>query len=366
MFQLPALPRTLAAVRRDVTSERAEVRASAVRDAAKLAQGDAALASELGALLIERLADAAPQVRAAAALGLADMEHVDALPKLLVLVEDEHVAVRQMALTALGELGDRRALARVQRALADDRPDVRFQALLAFGRLEPELREQLAACVRASRDEDEAVRHVAFRLAEERLEDEPSRKGDAAVLEVSKKCMQDAEADVALCAVSYWLKSELRGDLGDSKTSGVARALLAELVSRGTVRGKKPSKEEESWAVELAGAVAWEGAQLDAVKLNLQRRAFGLRRYFGNTCTMNAKIALARLGDKAAEAAIISDLQGSNRELQSLAVVAAGRAGLTSARALVLGLKTRLGAELVDESLRLIAASEARAKTERK
>src|SRR5579859_1394708 len=111
------LPRSLEASFRDLGSERASTRASAIRDVVRYARlGDGARSRAIP--LLERLLreDDSPRVRADAALGLADMAAHEALPALLVSVEDEDPGVRQMALTALGEIGDVRAAPRLSRA----------------------------------------------------------------------------------------------------------------------------------------------------------------------------------------------------------------------------------------------------------
>ena len=66
---------------------------------------------------------------------LADIGAREALSSLLVAVEDDDPHVRQMALSSLGELGDPRATQRLERALRDARPEVRYQAVIAFSRV---------------------------------------------------------------------------------------------------------------------------------------------------------------------------------------------------------------------------------------
>src|SRR5262245_33082096 len=122
MFHAPCLPRTLDAALRDLVSTTASVRASAVHD---LAERGAQAREKVVRGLERALSDASAGVRSAAALALADVKGVEALPSLLVAVEDDDAHVRQMALCALGEIGDPRAGERLRRALSDNRPEVR-------------------------------------------------------------------------------------------------------------------------------------------------------------------------------------------------------------------------------------------------
>ncbi|MGK4422734.1 HEAT repeat domain-containing protein, partial [Klebsiella pneumoniae] len=68
-------------------------------------------------------------------------------------------------LAALGEIGDTRALARLERALGDPRPEMRYQAVIAFARVavaHPESRGDVErALLRATDDADESVRYIA-------------------------------------------------------------------------------------------------------------------------------------------------------------------------------------------------------------
>ena len=108
------LPRNLEAAFRDLESERAATRAAAIRDVVRHALGADGTRERAVPLLEKALReDAVAQVRAAAALALADLGAAEALATLLVAVEDEDPHVRQMALSALGEIGDARAAARL-------------------------------------------------------------------------------------------------------------------------------------------------------------------------------------------------------------------------------------------------------------
>src|SRR5262249_46181457 len=114
--------------------------------------------------------DDTPAVRSEAAVALADLAAHEALPTLLVAVEDDDAHVRQMALSALGEIGDARAAPRLERALRDSRPEVRYQAVIAFARIAKDEPQTVATALgRALDDEDAAIRYIAMRIAEEQL-----------------------------------------------------------------------------------------------------------------------------------------------------------------------------------------------------
>src|SRR5688572_20599418 len=171
MLAPPPLPRTLEASLRDLDSTRPEVRASAIGDLVRHARRDDDVKKTALPKLEARLADEHPGVRAAAAIALGDLEAKDVLPKLLVLVDDDDAHVRQMAINALGEIGDERAAPRLRRALTDSRPEVRYQSTIAIARVVSDAKEVEDALLRATRDDDDAIVHIALRIAEERIDE---------------------------------------------------------------------------------------------------------------------------------------------------------------------------------------------------
>src|SRR6185369_1452283 len=54
-----------------------------------------------------------------------------------------------------------------RRALMDARPEVRFQAVIAFPRVTPRKEDAKSAVLDAMRDEDPLVVHIALRMSEE-------------------------------------------------------------------------------------------------------------------------------------------------------------------------------------------------------
>lgn len=85
-------------------------------------------------LLIEALADRAPETRIYAALALGRLHDPAAVPPLLKAFSDDERDVRKAAAYALGELGDRRALPLLVTALQDPIADVRYNAAIAVAR----------------------------------------------------------------------------------------------------------------------------------------------------------------------------------------------------------------------------------------
>ncbi len=165
MFGAPLLPRTLEAALRDLGAAKPADRAASVRDLARHAEADR---ERVIHGLVRALRDDAGEVRTAAAgSALADLRGVEALPDLLLAVEDEDALVRQMAIAALGEIGDPRATERLRRALGDSRAEVRFQAVMAFPRVCASREDAEEALLAATRDDDPLVCHIALRMAEE-------------------------------------------------------------------------------------------------------------------------------------------------------------------------------------------------------
>lgn len=337
MLGPPPLPRTLEASVRDVASARAEVRASAIGDLVSHARGSADVRARALPLLAARLTDEAPRVRAAAAVGLGDLAATEHVTALLVAIEDDDAHVRQMALNALGEIKDPRALPRLRRSLRDGRPEVRYQALIAFTRVTADDEEIEAALLDAASDDDDAVVHIAFRLAEERLD--AGKSPGERLLARARTLLGGGAPPLALVAAI------LLGKAGDPS----AKPLIADVVS-GKRSGPSPDREDERAAVELAGELGLR----DSIPA-LERRAFGLGRWVKDTSAFHARIALARMGHPRASAEILRDLESNRRDVRSAAVVAAGRARLVRARdAIAVLTASSVDAELTREALALL------------
>jgi HEAT repeat protein len=330
MFQPSSLPRTFDACLRDLGSTKVGSRAGAASDLVRHAKVDPSKRDEIVSRLERALSDEAPAVRSAAAIALADLRAESAVPKLLVAIDDDDDHVRQMALTALGEIGDARATPRLARALSDERPEVRYQAIIAFPRVCDDAEDVARALATATRDDDFNIRYIALRLAEEHS------VRDARVLERAARLLDDEASDVGVAAAILLTKA---GDeRGHDKVLAIARGVLA------------AQKEDEREAVESCGSAGLRRAIPD-----LERRAFGLASKVRDTCSFHAIVALARLGHPRAIASIERDLAARSLETRQAAVVAAGRARLTSARAIIAQLRD-VDADLRDEALAALDA----------
>ena len=335
MLGPPPLPRNLEACVRDLASARPEVRVSAIEDLVRHAKLSDFVRARAVTLLAEKLGDAHPRVRSQAAVALADLAASEALPQLLVAVEDDDGHVREMALSALGEIGDTRALPRLRRALADDRPEVRYQAIIAFARVAKDGDDVDAALFDAANDDDDAIVHIALRVAEERLDD--GKKADGRLVRRAKELLDAERAEVATVAAIFLAKA------GDESGHDLVLRVI-----RGQVSA---DKEDERAAVELAGEI-----ELRAAIPDLERRAFGLARHVKDTCAFHAKIALARMGHARAKASILGDLDSVRKEVRAAAVVAAGRARISEAKPTIERLpEAACDPDLVREALALLA-----------
>ena len=340
MLGPPLLPRNLEASVRDLGSEKSATRAAAATDLVRHASTDDAVRSDAVPRLVKLLEDPDVRVRAAAAVALGDLRANDAVTPLLVAAFDDDAYVRQMALNALGEIGDARALPRLRRALTDTRPEVRYQTIIAFARIADRSPETDASEVddllfAAIVDEDDAIAHIALRVAEERLE--AGRMPDTRLLAraralVAPEADRPASPHVRLAAAIVLAKS--RDDRGYD--------LVLRVVRGSKIGGQAPDKEDERAAVELAGEIGDR-----AVVPFLERRAYGAMRFVRDTCPFHARIALARLGHARASSEILAELGSSRREVLSGAVVSAGRARLKEARAFI----ERLTSSAVDPEL---------------
>ncbi|MCL2777088.1 MAG: HEAT repeat domain-containing protein [Polyangiaceae bacterium] len=320
MLGPPPLPRNLDAALRDLDSARPEVRASAVEDLVRHAQANDDIKARAVACVVRLLDDSVAGVRSAAAVALGDLRAIDAVPALLHAVDDVDGHVRQMAINALGEIGDTSTLPRLRRALGDRRPEMRYQAIIAFARACKDHGEVRHALFFATNDDDDAVVHIALRLAEERLDAARAAAAEGDAVDVDARMIARARALLSSSSPHIALVASIYlGKAGDDAGHGVIR----EVVRTGKVFGQLPDKEEERAAVELAGELG-----LADLTLDLERRVWGLRRMVSDTCAFHAKIALARMGHRRACDEILRDMSSARRADREAAVIAAGRARL--------------------------------------
>jgi HEAT repeat protein len=352
VFAPSPLPRNLEASFRDLGSEKPTMRVSAIRDVVRHAlRGDETRARAIPLLEKALKGDVAPGVRAEAAVALADLAAHEALAGLLVAVEDDDAHVRQMALAALGEISDPRAGQRLERALRDPRPEVRYQAVIAFARVaKDEPGAVTEALVHALDDVDDAIRYIAMRVAEEGLAASPGEPKSDALFARAAELIEGPDAAVSVVAGLYLAR------LRDPRGLAIVEEVVAE-------RRTCPEVEDEQACVELAGEL-----DLRETIPSLERRAWGRRRalraFFSwgagdrASCAWHARSALARMGHERARAEILADLASWRRETREAAVVAAGRACLGEARGVLESLGGSVDGSLVREALVRLAVVE--------
>lgn len=317
MFALSPLPRTVQAALRDFGSSKLSTRISALRDLVRHA-GKGEL--EASRAVRDALADRAEEIRAEAALGLADAEIREGAESLATVARrDESLRVRQMALLALGELGE--SSTTILKALVEARKEgdaeERFQALLSLHQLRATGVKE--AILESMLDPDPEVRRLAFRIARAEwaeLSDFPAIGRTRA-----RAALEDPHVSVSIAAALTL------AEFGDASGSSI----LLDIVRR---RLPERSAEDEQAAIELTGELG-----LTEAVPELRRRLFS--RLLRDPFAYQTRIALARLGDERAKAAILRELNAWTLDDRTLAVVAAGRARLLEAREKLVALSNR-------------------------
>jgi HEAT repeat protein len=338
MLGLPPLPRNIAAALRDAEHADARVRLSALGDLVRHARASERERATIAIIALLR-SDPSPELRAEAALALADAGAGGASTALVAALDDDVLGVRQMAILALGELGepgDVELAERLAGAVVAKEPALRFQALIACDRLAPERAPLLLE--RAARDDDDEVRAMALRLARKRWHD---ANAPAPLVAAAVRALGDHASNVRAQA-ALWL-----GALGDVRADDVLVGIIG-----GSVPVALPADVEE--AMELSAVRG-----LAQARAGLERRAFGLFARVDAT-RWHALVALARLGNARARRTILRGLGAWTRDARTLAVVAAGRAGLREASAkisLFRGRPGRAEPEAVEEALNALSAA---------
>lgn len=307
MWQPPLLLRTLEASLRDLRDPSPSVRASAVRDLGQHLEKDR---FHVIAGLRQMLEDPHHEPRAATAEVLGKLKLEECTEALSHLLEDPHALPAQMAIDALAEIGTPSALQYIHKVRNDPRPELRFQAILVLPKhmTDTEADQALSAAIQ---EEDDHIRYIALRVAEERWQgcDGAPRTHRAALA-----ALQDQEEGIRVAAallLAFW-----RDQAGAS-------------VLLDTVGGKLRARElqDEIAAVEMVGALELR----DAIPA-LERRAYSVKRLLSEQCSFSAKVSLARLGHERARADILRGLQAWSQVRREEAVVAAGKARLEAAR----------------------------------
>jgi HEAT repeat protein len=344
MYVWSPLPRSLAATFRDVQSGKPRVRLSAVSDLVRWAEGDER--ERCVAELVQLLGrDPDLEVRAAAALALADAAAAESLGPLIAAAEHGSSRVRQMALVAIGELaepGEPSALLALRASLRSELPALRFQALVAAHRLleEPALQPELE---RALADDEAKVRYVACRIVEERYFAPGSvakpAAACAAVLDALSELLGDPDPAVALAAAIPLARS------------GSERARDCVVTALNHSRGAAQVEDEQA-AIELCADL-----ELRAARPGLMARAWGGWLGGSSPLAFQARVALARLGDARACGHILRGLSSWSRDTRTRAVAAAGQARLEAAQQRLLemrGDERQADPESVSEALRAL------------
>jgi len=251
-----------------------------------------------------------------------------------------------MAINALGEIADERALPRLRRSLKDSRPEVRYQSVIAFARVgdkagEDKKAEVDEAIFESANDDDPAISHIALRVAEERLD--AGNAPEQRLLTRARALVGVAETSPQVALVAAILLAKAGDERG--------HPLVARAVRGDKIGGRAAEKEDERAAVELAGELGMK----DLVG-HLEKRTWGAMRFVRDTCPFHARIALARMGHDRASAEILAELDSPKREVAESAVVSAGRARLKDAKAKIERLTARAAdPELVREALEKLA-----------
>jgi HEAT repeat protein len=322
MYGWSPLPRTLAAALRDVLHAEARVRLSAVADLERLCRGDGHEAA-VAALIAALSSDKDLEVRAAAALALADARAEDGLGALLRAAEHDEPRVRQLALVAVGELAGRDhvdAQRVIRLGLSEAAPALRFQALLAASHVLAE-RELVDVLVDAQRDEEPRVRYLTCRLLEQLPLEQSEDTTRSRVVRALEALFQDDDSEIRLSAAVALAQ---RG-------SRQAREQLVVALNAGTPM----QPDDEQAAIELCSELSLR----DAFP-GLRERAWGRWYKAKSPFVFQARVALARLGDARARQDILKGLSSWSRPVRTRSAVAAGLAGLQEARARLVAMQS--------------------------
>jgi HEAT repeat protein len=319
LFGLPPLPRTIDAALRDVRSARAEIRRSALVDLARLADSPQRkeICSTLGLLLA---GDPEPELRALAAVAIADAGLTELVAELLEALLDRSPRVQQMALLALGEVAkptNKDVPERIRPLLESPLPGLRYQALVAWSSLLGG--EALSGLTSALADADPEVRWVAWSLIERQVVRLMSGGGGVAgcacqgvalrtlsgqggsLLATLSRHADDPVMRIRIVSASVLFR------LGDG---GRLAQLLKELEAPHGV-----PRELRRVLTERFGQLKYEPA-----RTFLLRHA--RRGWFEGTLGWPALVALAALGDKEAVSGIIEELDAGSVRRRSRALEA--------------------------------------------
>ncbi|MBL8715855.1 MAG: HEAT repeat domain-containing protein [Myxococcales bacterium] len=326
-FLMRARVATTAAVLRDLESAETRVQREAIAAAPGVAREEGSEArARIVSVLARILGSEAPaMVRGDAAFALADLGAREALPALIAAAESDHDLVRELAVSALGELGDAEGLAVVERALRDEQPEVRFQAIVAYPRVAKGAVAPDRIWATLRRGLDDADEEVEVRAAEACAELAAGDPLPPAIADRLARLAGDT-------AVGQELRLAAATALGDSGDARGAPVLLA------VVDGSMKTDERRTFiALELCGELG-----LRAAIPTLRAAVFGLRARFGDPSRRTtALLALCRLGDEEAIAVVLDEIERGSYARRAVALGIAGHARLTVARGAIEQLRGR-------------------------
>lgn len=308
MFKVELLPRKLAACERDIAHKDVKIRMSVVADLAR-ASGEDDRSARLE-LLSRALSDDYPEVRRRTLVALADMEAKEMRDRVLSLLRDPEIQVRQMAVLCLGEIADEtdgEVVGRLASLLRAGDPSIRYQALIAHTELCK--REAQSDLERALRDEDGEIRELAVRLIDEVL----IARGELISASLEKALVRAAAKDGA---PGVRLVAELLcGELG----LDAPREMLRSVVMR-RFRVREPRDEQR--ALVLAGRLGLTDALPE-----LKKRAFGRFGFSLDPFRWSALLALSHLGEDRAFEKMKAALRARNPVDRAMALESLGESG---------------------------------------
>jgi len=295
---------TVAAALRDIGSGRPAARCAAAQVLGDVR--DSETAPEARAALVRACEDLSPEVRAAAALALAELGGDGAAAAIVRCLDDGNSEVRQSAAVALGALGDPSTVPALIEALASGPADLRFQAATSLAEIDPSsAREPLLAAL----DDDDAEVLAAAAIALGAIGEQRARERLVALIpEHGPKTAFD---------LAYAL-----ADLGDAR----AASTLATYLGDDTFAWDAIVSLEKLGAAEAGGA---EAARLLAEVLEGPTASPAMR--------ARAAAAVLRLRPSPADGelarrALIEGLRARKLEHRALAVELLGEVGGTWAR----------------------------------
>jgi HEAT repeat protein len=277
-------------------------------------------------------------------LSLADFQAKEARDRVLSLLGDPEIEVRQMAILCLGEIAesaDVEVLGRLSGLLRAGHASLRYQALLAHSQLAPA--QAAPDLLLGVSDVDPEVRELALRLVDEVLiagEHEVSAELRDKVLAACK----DEAPHVRLMA------QIVCADLGWEAPTET----LLDLVS-GRMKAREP--RDEQLAISLAGR-----CQITASVPALRRRAFGRFFFSFDPFRWVALGALCQMGDERARERLVGSLGSRNFLERTMAVKTLGDCGERGATALLsslVGSPERVDQEVLKEALEMLRAAPA-------